>query len=338
MQRGVPRVAASDARSPAACLQNARGGVRGRARQFRNFPKYIVMSLSLVTVSFFPQQVQAQQDISFDAKVSANQVELGSFVQLNLRLAGAQNVVPPQLPPIDGFQTRYVGPSTNITIVNGQQSSSISFVYYLYPEKLGQFQIPPISIDIGGKTFSTDPIPLEVIQGREENSSENNHPSTSLQDKIFLTLNIPKQEVYANEKIPLTIKLYVTGLKAKYEPLPQLTSEGFIIDQFSEPQPLEEVIGGIRYRVIEFNTFIYPVASGELTIGPAKLQTEVYYKSQRQHAPFGDMDSFFDDSFFNNFFDNYDTRPVTVQSADLRVKVLPLPEEGKPADFSVSVV
>ena len=95
--------------------------------------KRFFLILSMAVGAMLPTNAYAQQDISVSAEVNTNRVELGSFAELTLKIQGTQSVSAPQLPKIEGFQTRYVGPSTNITIINGQQSSAISFVYYLYP-------------------------------------------------------------------------------------------------------------------------------------------------------------------------------------------------------------
>jgi len=63
--------------------------------------------------------------------------------------------------------------------------------------------------------------------------------SVSLGDKIFLALKTPKNEVYLNEKIPIKILLFVTGLSVEYNVVPQMDSVGFDIEDFGKPrQPI----------------------------------------------------------------------------------------------------
>ncbi len=277
------------------------------------------------------------EDISFEATVDSNQVSLDSSFQLTLTVHGTQNASPVQLPTIDGFDSRYLGPSTHVSIINGQVSSAKSFIYNLYPQKVGQFTIPALSITIDGKTYSSAPIIMEVVaessspQGQNQLQAEQ---PTSLQDKIFLVINTPKKEAFLNEKIPLSIKLYVAGLKVRYSPQIELSHDGVAMDEFSKPKESQQVMGGVPYTVVEFNTNIYPTRTGDLTLGPAKMDVQVYVKSAQKHFP--DTDNFggiFDDEFFQGFLDHIEMRPLSLQSADLSIKVLSLPEEGQPRDF-----
>ncbi|GAI04524.1 unnamed protein product, partial [marine sediment metagenome] len=63
------------------------------------------------------------------------------------------------------------------------------------------------------------------------------------------------------------------------------------------------------------------------------IDCEVMVPRQRRRSLF---DDFFDDSFFrDSFFGS--TRVITVASGQIRVNVKPLPEEGKPSNFSGAV-
>jgi len=73
------------------------------------------------------------EDIAFDAFVNANKVSMGTAIQLTLTVKGTQDVDVPQLPTIDGFDARYVGPATQVSVVNGAYSTTKSFYYVLLP-------------------------------------------------------------------------------------------------------------------------------------------------------------------------------------------------------------
>ena len=66
------------------------------------------------------------QDISISASVDRNTVQLGDAIALTIQVMGTQSVDTPSLPEIEGFRGRYMGPSTQISIINGQQSVSIA--------------------------------------------------------------------------------------------------------------------------------------------------------------------------------------------------------------------
>ena len=282
-------------------------------------------------------------NVSFDASVNTAKISLGSAIQLTLTINNAKSSQPIELPKVDGFESRYLGPSTRVSIVNGQYSSSIAYVYTLFPLKTGKFQIPAITTEIEGKTYTSKPIDVEVADTvaaatAPQEEQEYRQPA-GLENKIFLTLEVSKTEAYDGEKIPVTIKLFVNGLSARDIQLPEFEHAGFSADEFSKPKQYQQVVGGVMYEVVEFNTNIYPARTGELTLGPANLALNLLYKSSSRSrpSPFGDFGSFFDDDFFNSFFDNYQKHPLVLKSAGLDVRVNPLPAEGKPQDFSGAV-
>ena len=94
------------------------------------------------------------EDISFKATVDSNHVTLGNSTHLLLKVTGAKKVDPIQLPAIEGIDSRYLGPQTEVSIVNGNYSSSKSFIYVLFSNKAGKFTVPAIAATIDGKDTS----------------------------------------------------------------------------------------------------------------------------------------------------------------------------------------
>src|SRR3989344_3629000 len=109
---------------------------------------YILFLLSLAT-SFVPPL--CAEDITFETEVNAPQVALDDSLQLTLKITGTQNVSPIELPAIDGFTSRFIGPATHVSIINGQSSTTKSFIYLLYPQKTGTFIIPAFTLELEGK-------------------------------------------------------------------------------------------------------------------------------------------------------------------------------------------
>ena len=284
--------------------------------------------------------VEAGQDVTVSAEVDRAVVELGSFLQLVIRVEGAQDVAPVQLPEIDGLQTRYVGPSTNVSIVNGQVLAAQAFRYNLYPTATGRYTIPAIQVMVAGQTYQTQPIPIEVVTAQTATQTgAAGDPSVSLKDKVFISLSIPKEQYYVYEKIPLTVGLYINNLVMRDIHYPQMEHTGFTMDDFqSDQQFVKRTVGGVVYDTVEFRTNFYPTRPGEQTLGPAQISGDIVFKNNTRSRRSGGFGGLFDDEFLNNFLGGgYDTRTVTMESADLKVQVLPLPEAGRPDDFSGAV-
>jgi hypothetical protein len=59
------------------------------------------------------------------AQLDPPRVAVGNQADLTVDVRGTQNAAAPVIPAVDGLTIQYVGPSTQLSIVNGQTSSSI---------------------------------------------------------------------------------------------------------------------------------------------------------------------------------------------------------------------
>ena len=74
--------------------------------------------------------------VSFEATVSSSKISLSEVLQLTLTVTGVKDDLDPiSLPVVDGFSAKYLGPSTSVSIVNGDYHSQRSFIYNLFPNK-----------------------------------------------------------------------------------------------------------------------------------------------------------------------------------------------------------
>src|SRR5208283_4582477 len=129
--------------------------------------------------------------ITFEATVNSPRVSLNEALQLTLTITGVnENLDPISLPVLDGFSAKYLGPSTSVSIVNGDYHSERSFLYDLFPSKVGKFQIPSISATIAGHNYTTKPIDIEVFQNTDQaqasgQPSDQGPSAESLKDKLL---------------------------------------------------------------------------------------------------------------------------------------------------------
>ena len=282
------------------------------------------------------------KDINFEVTVDRSTVSVGEALQLNLTFQGTQDVPPPQLPAIEGFQARYLGPSTRMSIVNGKMSVSITHVYTLLAAKTGTFTIGPFNFTHNGDNYSSNSVNVEVIKGQVPAPLQQPQPQQRLEakdlsDRIFVVLEIARRRIYLNETVPVKIKLYVNSLGIKDIQYPSLGHEGMAMDEFGQPKQYTQVINGTNYDVIEFDTNIFGLRPGEFTLGPAAISCNLMVRNQNRRGFPAGLDDFFGSNVFDDFFGGYQTYPLSPQSVEIPVTVLPLPEEGKPQDFKGAV-
>jgi hypothetical protein len=288
--------------------------------------KYIMAVINYLLMTFVLTSSAAYaKEIGFQAALDREVIYLGQSAQLQLQFQGSTDIPAPDIPAIDGLQLRYTGPSTMMSIVNGRMSSSVTHIYRLVPLKTGKFQIGPFSTQHEGDTYRSNVLNVEVLDsaanagGRAEPQQK---PAASLGDRVFVKMHAGKKSAYINEIIPLTIKLYISGIGVSDIQYPEYNREGFSGGQFDKPGQYKETAGGSEYDVVEFKTSIFATKDGTYKVGPARIKANLVTQKRRsRHSPFDD------------FFGNYETYPVELKSEALSLKVLPLPVTGRPSDF-----
>jgi hypothetical protein len=295
---------------------------------------FICVFVSLYSFACFAK------DINFEVTVDKTKVSLGSSIQLKLTLFGTQDFAVPDLPDIENFDWRYLGPETSISIVNSQVSTSITHSYRLIPLKEGRSIIPSISVNYQGKDYTSEPIKVEVVRGPLGPSDTPDEPAETfhLEDRVFLVMEAAKDKAYVNELIPVTIKLFINNLSIRDIQYPEFDHAGFSSEKTTY-RKYRQVMGGITYDVIEFTTSVFALRPGELSLGPARLGCNLIVTKQSKRTsrfPFFD-DEFFGDDIFDSFFRRYETYSLNLHSESLPLTIVPLPAEGKPSGFTGAI-
>lgn len=281
------------------------------------------------------------KNVPVELQLDRELVEVGDILQLGLLIENAQNVPAPQLQNIDGFKSQYLGPSTKMSIINGRSTSSITHRYRLVAMKTGIFTLGPFSFNHKGDNYATKTKDIEVVardQGSQQGGAylPDNGSEKSLNGKIFLNVSTDKSSAYINERVAVTIELYVSRLTIRNIQYPFFEGQGFLKEDFGPPRQYRKSLGDTFYDVVEFQTWLYPTKAGKVTIGPAKIKCNIVSRSTRSQGRRG-LDSFFDDSLFSDFFNRLQVYPKEISSDELLLDVMPLPEKGKPTQFSGAV-
>jgi len=305
-----PKVAAEKRRQPWAMMRNA-------------FSVGVVWASALLLVS-----LPARADISLRATVTPQRAEVGELLTLSIEISGARSVAAPPV-QIDGFDVRYLGPVTQMSIINGTVNSSVQHRYTLTPLRQGNFTLGPFPLAYEGKTYQTDTIAVEIAGTAQGQVPGPTRSGPSRSRALWLELSVPQQEIYLHERLPVDVTLYIGAARVADLQYPTLAAEGLSLDKFSEPTKRQQVTDGETYQVLHFQTVAVPLRAGSLTLGPANMQLNVLVQ---RRGRFGN------DPFFQHFGDPLAERQATeVRSEPVTLSVLPLPEEGRPPGFSGAV-
>lgn len=282
-------------------------------------------------------------DIKFEASLDRQKVGLGEAAQLGLSFRGTHSMPAPDIGNIDGLEIRYLGPSTMMTVIDGQVSSSITHMYTVLPLKPGQFQLGPFSFKYKGDTYASDAALLEVAEERvvpvQKTLEEAAVGGAELGDRIFVTLEVGKASAYVNELIPVKVKFYVNRLNAGDIQLPTFAQEGFSKIEFKEPKQYRERVRGLIYDVLEFNTNIFGTKPGDYKLGPVKIKCNLMTRKRLARVPSA-RDDFFNDpamDSFDDFFTRYEKHSLELKSREAQILISPIPVEGRPKYFSGAV-
>ena len=299
------------------------------------------------------------------ATLEPSEIAFGEAAQLTVTVQG-QDQNTPELPIVSGLSFQPMGQSSQIQIINGAMSANVSHTYAVTPSRLGTFTIPKMRIGSGREVAESQPLVLKVLKrtGGSDPSATQGSPGKSAlpapavsgsdepedaPDKSsfgFLRLVSPKKEFYVGELVPVELKAYFrAGVELRVDGLPRLNSDAFAMNKLGdEPARGQQVIGGVPYTVLTWSTAITAVKAGgyEMSVEIPTTVT-VRQRAQRPRArvpnPFGNgfFDEVFNDAFFDNFFGAATQKQVALSSQAATAKILSLPAEGRPADFSGAV-
>ncbi|MEE4255412.1 MAG: BatD family protein [Bacteroidales bacterium] len=314
----------------------------------RNMKKYV---LSAIIMMIIISAVRADE-IKLTAS-ARSVVSVGDRFQLSysVNTKGGQ-FSGPEIKDFRVLSGPNISTSQSYQVINGKMSASttVSYIYYLQAFKEGNFEIPPASIEVDGETVSSRPVSIEVVQGnaarsgnavKQGGNTDGQQSDGLTKDDVFVKAFISNRNPYQGEQVVFTYKIYTANVPISDIDIENLASfPGFWATNLSSDrqqiEPGQEVINGREYMTGElYKAALFPQKSGEIVIEPKKLNCTAQLRTQsnrKARDPF--FDSFFDDPFFNNQYQNV---RIEMESNPLKLNVKPLPIEGKPAGFSGAV-
>lgn len=283
-------------------------------KKYLNF-SFVIGHLTLILV-------MTANAITFQSSIDKKTVPVNETVNYTITLVGENvNLAPRPSPPIlENLSVVSRAESTNISIINGQASTSVSYIYTLKPVQTGNAAIQPSKVEIEGETYQTEPIKIAVTKASSRLSSRSKAIMASSPynpfgyvesaNPVIVETSVSDHSPYVNQMVILTFSFYyrVNLFQAPVYSLPATT--GFWSINLPPSNQVREVrVKGIRYLLQEFKTALFPTSPGKITLGAATLRAQV--------DPF--------------------SAPTTFKTKPIILNVLPLPEAGKPAGFSGAV-
>lgn len=281
------------------------------------------MKRFLILFLFCFQGIFAQ--VQFEARVSKTTLGLNERLRVDFVMnIDGDNFVPPTF---EGFRV-IAGPSQQVSQswINGKTSFEKSYSYYLLPSQKGALTIRQAVIEFNGQIYKTQPVKINVTAATEQ-PRDPNDSQISADDNLYLVADITNTNPYINQPITVVYKLYfsynigINNLKEQSKPkYNNFWSQNIEVKNLV---PEESIFKGEKYRFIVLKKVIlYPQKSGKLVIEPLSLDIDVQLPTNRR------------DMFGRVIAENVDKR---VSAGAKTINVKPLPETGKPVDFTGAV-
>ncbi len=254
--------------------------------------------------------------ISLSLKLDRSETQLVDSVELIVSVAGSRDSdSTPEIRGLENFDVRSGGTSSRVEFINGKISSGVDYTYFIQPKKVGSFQIGPARVLINGNSYTSNTAKLRVVKTAESKGVD--------LGPIFLTAELSNDAVYVEEQTIYTLKLYLRrNVRNINLSLPE--TENLIFKQISKPTEHRSTRSGQNFQVIEVRYAVVPSKAGSYAVEPAKMSMTVLQSRRSSNR------GFFDDQF-SSFSGR---RPLSVTSKSVQLTVRPLPQEGKPPDFS----
>jgi len=280
--------------------------------------------------------------------------------ELTVTITGDEDAAP-IMPRVAGLVINPDGQSTSIRNVNGAVSAIFARTYRVTASHEGTFTIPPIQIG----SMTTAPVTVHVTAAGTGNranpggsasgsgSGSNRGSAADVAAAVraampIMKVILPKTRLYVGELVPIQIKAYFReGISARLEGPLAAAGDAFTVSGLDKrPTQTQEAVAGIGYTVLTWNSVLGALKSGDYPIDlelPLTVNVQLpgtdSDMASRLRALFGTAapGAFMDDSDFGSLFGKVIQKSVTLKPDPTPMTVLPLPIDGRPADFSGAV-
>lgn len=294
----------------------------------------------------------ADKDITFLVN-SPRVVAVGEPFRIEFTVnAKLTEFVPPQMEGADILAGPSTSTGSSINIVNGSMTKTTesTITYVVQYNAKGKYTISPAEVEVGGKSYKSASVPIEVIEEAASND-QSNAPDASSEgataqaqpssqsktvvaaDDILVRLVVDKTNVYKGQPVRATYKLYTRVQLRGIESAKYPSFNGFWTQELTEPQQQtqwqRETYNGKIYDATTLREYLlFPQQSGMLTIEPLDMTViaQIVTQARRQ--------SLFDDFFSGGPQVQEIRRALTASPLKISVNELPA---GAPESFTGAV-
>ena len=265
---------------------------------------------------------------SFTASLDNDTITLGQSATLTLTFEGGQPQNSPSIPAIPNLLVRDNShewtQNFRSVVVNNQYQSDLVLTHpvTLVPRAAGEFIIPALSVDIGGKHLSSSPLKLTVLKPDAPTSADIN----SGNELAFMTLKVTSNKVYLGQQVTAQLQIYLRDDVQNFGnfQFSGQNTDGFLLGKSAQGGKSRAQVGNRIYTVIPLTYALTVMKSGPLTVGPFTANAVVVVPSDNQSGGFP-------------FFNQGEEKQVSLATEIVKVEGRPLPDQNKPVNFNGAI-
>lgn len=247
------------------------------------------------------------------ARFSPERIYPDETATYEVNIEGARGVGNINLPSVEGLNIISQSQGSNMRVINGTMSTSVTLSYGMQAEEAGTYTMP--SFKVGSVTVPATKLEvLPMTAARRQELEERERRQREAQREIIgMDLLLNEGSIYVGQAVPMRLTIYARS-DLYTEPLARPVKEGdaFTIAEFTErPTERSGVRNNRRYREFVWENILTPLKAGTFP-----LQFKEAFVIGR--------------SFFNH-------QNIELSSEPREVEVLPLPTEGQPFSFDGAI-
>ena len=220
-------------------------------RRFGNFtPLFWIASLCLLQLSAFSHA-------AIEARLDRTQLALGDIVTLTISSDGSNDLKQIDLSPLEqNFEVLGQSSSSNMQIINGAMSRSVTLRLDVTPKRQGNLQIPPLQAGPDLTQAILVSVGPPVV-------------ATSGDSTLNFRAEVNQQAVYVQGQLHLTVTIE-RAINLDDLNVSELNIENAYVHTL-EQQTFQRTIAGKPWIIHELRYAIFPERSGTLTIPSLRL-------------------------------------------------------------------
>ena len=270
-------------------------------------------TVQILLFSYFIAPLSAQ--VSFEATADAAQIVQGDYVDVKFTLSNA-DMSSFQPPDFKGFKNIRSSQGSNFEYRNGRMTRAMSRTYKLQSTRPGKYTIKAATATVQGKKYRTKPFTIEVLPPGKKGTRERAFERITDGVAVLLRAEVDTTTIWLGQGVELDYTLYTSVTMERISLANEPDYPGFYavpVKQFPDDWRMK-MMDDINYKYKPIKRVaLFPQKTGLLEIKPMTIQARLRVEGQQR-------------AFYEK-----------ISSPVLKLNVKPLPEAGKPENFSGAI-